>query len=337
MTRDFFYLFAFVKGKIPENKLYENSKIIDDVIVDEDNLADSTIIFEFKDFDKMCDHMDISDEQMHDLGAYPNFYYYNSDDESYYYDFKEGYFQFYYYFNDENKKIFDEIYKKLTGLEFDTRNDDKEFANLLYKTFERDTLDIINEFTSFINSAKLDRMKQEIDDDLKKISEEGIVEIDLQDYTIKISAGYLLDVFINNSLIGSSYKAALNKIFYNKFNFSPFYALDYSTEFFDFEAFNRYTNTELNNILEKIEENPDLEDKIKKRDQIFSKFELYVNTKMPSNPKYEVNIMEYKILEDKITFYIKGEKGQKEITTSSENFLNLMYNPTLFELEQIYK
>lgn len=341
MTRDFFYLFAFIKGQKPESIVYENSKIIDDVIVyDENNLADSIIVFEFQSFDTMAKYMDISDEQFYDLRGYPYYHYHDNDDESYYYDFKEGYITFYYYFNDENKKIFKEIYKKLTGLDFNDEiynDDNKEFTDLLYTAFESLTLDIINDFTYSMNKAKRAQMTEQINEDLEELLKKGI-EVDLESQTIKIKAGDLLNAFIENSLIGSSYGEALKIIFRDSFTFSPFYEQYLENDkFFDFEAFNRGASSDLESILEGIEENPNLEEKIKNRDEILSKFKMYVNTKMPSNPKYEVKIMEYKVLDDKITFYISGEKGSKQITTSPENFLNLMYNPTLFELEQIYK
>jgi hypothetical protein len=336
--KQFAILYKYVLGKATDEELAFSSKLIDDVSSTSKGTKETVVEFKFKSIDDMCKIFDLYDETCQSLHDYRSGYYYDDYDDTYVYDFKEGYISFYYYLNEENKKLFAEISKKILGVKtFDINNvEGSEFTKILLDLYEDDINSINYDLGHYMSRAKREEAREDMKESINDLQEKFGIDLDIDYLILTITTIDLLNGLVETNSIESGYKGFFKKVF-NNLEVNPYYEYDGSSSF-DYPSFNKEAEHYLEKILDKINEDTQLNDKINKRNKIISLFGSIGETiPLPSNKKYQIKFIDYDINED--LFLVKitiPEKKQKLIKINYENLLNLFYNPTLFELDDIY-
>jgi hypothetical protein len=114
--------------------------------------------------------------------------------------------------------------------------------------------------------------------------------------------------------------------------------IDYQN--FDKEMFNSYTSGKLDDILEKLSDMADSEgfsvkDFIGMTDRITKKFEIGKYYNLPKDPKKDVRFKIEGFEFPKVIITLQKNLRQKTLSLTEDNFYNLLYQPTLFNLEEI--
>jgi hypothetical protein len=111
-------------------------------------------------------------------------------------------------------------------------------------------------------------------------------------------------------------------------------------EKFDKKSFNSYTSNMLDKILEKIENSEGgvtIQDYTEMIERITKKFKQDKYYDLPKDPKKETRfkIEGFLYPEMKIVVTLSKEFKQRKVKLSEDNFYNLLYQPTLFNLDEI--
>jgi uncharacterized FlgJ-related protein len=113
-------------------------------------------------------------------------------------------------------------------------------------------------------------------------------------------------------------------------------------EEFDRSSFNSYVSGKLDDILEKIEDGADssgvsLTDFTEMTDRITKKFKQDTYYVLPKDAKKETRfkIEGFEFPNLKVVVNLQKGLKQKKVKLSEDNFYNLLYQPTLFNLDEI--
>jgi hypothetical protein len=111
------------------------------------------------------------------------------------------------------------------------------------------------------------------------------------------------------------------------------------SEYFDETSFNNYTGRKLDEIIEKIEDGADddfnARDYVDMVDRISKKIEIGRWYDLPKNKKVRFKIENFEMNPNKIVVKLSKDLKQRTLKLSEENFYYLLYQPTLFNLEEI--
>ena len=108
---------------------------------------------------------------------------------------------------------------------------------------------------------------------------------------------------------------------------------------FDSVSFNNYVERQLDDILEKIEEGYDgdfnIQDFVNMVDRVSKKFEVGRWHNLPKKKDVRFYIENFEMNPNKVIVKLSKALQQRELKLSEENFYHLLYQPTLFNLEEI--
>ena len=163
------------------------------------------------------------------------------------------------------------------------------------------------------------------------------------DSIVSIEAKKLFDFYLKKGLPHFPVTALLKKYFddvsYNLGGWSD-YIWEYSDpNLFDTEGLNRSISSDLDGILEKLEDNSEQTKKFKEMvDRITKKYPLGNIFRLPKdrNKKYEFIVKGFDLKEMKIIISLIWGLKTKTLKLTEENFNHLLYQPELFNFEDVH-
>lgn len=335
----------YIKGKINKYELEDSDELISEVIEDRTNRGQSVIVVDFDDENDFLKTIGLSEE---DSWFYKVINSYYSDYEfmdwySVKEDFESGY-GVWYAFDDENiellKKISRLIYPK--RFDIDDSNFKEEFSKKLLTNFRSEIEDILSDYQNEKNSEMTNVAKnntqKEVNEylerfDLKlygdgfKTTVANLIMLYLRENNIHLSLGELLKELLDNDKYG------LGGWHDNSYEFQ-------NDEYFDKSSFNSYASRQLDKILEGLEdsdEGANIQEYTQMTDRITNKFKedkyYYLPKDLKKETRFKIDGFEYP--EMKVIVILQKGLKQTKIKVSEENFYNLLYQPSLFDLEEI--
>lgn len=254
-------LVGYVEGKVSAEKLLGADDLINKVRGQRaDNKESSLLILKFSNDDEYYDVCSLDDD---DLGFVKRIFnpYHSMELHDPYSDFDNWYDGHIrdHFFNDENKKKFDEIISLLDPtIKKENGYYDNSTYQLVDESFERNVRGIINEFSNLYDEALIDGNKDYIIDDLGDLFfDYGIHKINVF-YKYFTTIGNLISLYDKFDSTKRKNIYELLQTITSNLDMSQSY-WDYIYEvnigkYFDYEGFNRNVERELDEILEKIEE-----------------------------------------------------------------------------------
>jgi hypothetical protein len=295
----------------------------------------SKITFRFDDEDYIK-LFDPSDDDMWYYNAITSYYDSYEWDDGYQTteDFAEGYF--FSYFNDENLKKIKEILSIIEPSSVPLETDEQKLnaGKKLLDMFENEIDNIISDYTSEQNQCKTKGFNKMIKNDFCNAFENyGIFTRHcLTEYYT--SAGILLDLYDTIDDKSLTIEELLFRIG-SEMNLTGWsdYIYEVDCEDFDQESFDSYTSTNLDRVMEKLEDESQYED-------IHSYADIYKRL----DAKFKVN-NRYKTKSGREFFYrginpknnriliqvFKKEGGLEDRSYTEEEFNNFLVSPELFE------
>lgn len=260
-------------------------------------------------------------------------------------DFENGYF-FQYYLDEDNikqlEKIAEYVYPKE---EFDLS--DVGYMSRLGQTLEvlfpKEIDSLVDDVTSEKNEALGASLKDKINNELDSFFKNYRIDVTSKWNRFRIKAKDLLKMYY---IVGSDEFSPL-KVFKKYFDGSDWGLGGWSDDvynyeddsYMDWDSLHRDFSREFDRILEKIEED---DGKFKKlleiRNRIFSKHSQNVWYNLPKSPKYLFIVRGVNPETFKVIVGLKESKGRsaiKKIELSEENYYHLLYQPSLFNFEEL--
>ena len=341
----FMALRDYVKGKISKWDLESADKNIDSVREDKSNLGQSVIRIEFENDDKFWNAVGLHEDDVWFLKAI-NSYYSDYEFIDWYAvkeDFENGYTIFH-ELDEDNveklKQISRFIYPKRFNLE------DEEFksgfANKLLSSFKNEVEDILQDYQSEKNSEMLQTAQKGIDKELNNyFNDFGFKYV--SDTELTTTVANLIMWYVRESLVHVPISKLLPKIFSSsKTSLGGWSENSYEyqdSENFDSASFNSFTGRKLDQILEKIEDGYDGEVNIQGYldmiDRVSKKFQVGRWHVLPKKKDVRFIIENFEMNPDRVVVKLSKEMKQRILKLSEENFYHLLYQPTLFNLEEI--
>lgn len=336
----------YAKGKIDAHQLIDADKLFDSIKEDYRNPAESIIRIDFKHKEDLLRTLGLSDDDIYFYLSVTNPYESYDFIDSYYAqeEFKDGY-GVYNYLDEENINTLSQISRAILPKKVDFADTEylQELSSVLLQNFKQETEDIIYDYADEKNG----QMNREA---------YKVVEKELQDYIdslgfevtnsgLRISVGELINLYLMNNAIHVPLKKLLENLFesdkqYFGWNDDIYeYANDND---FDSVSFNKYAGRILNNILDRIvdageEEGVDINDFLAMTARIEKKFktgEWYILPKdTTKQTRFKVEGFEFPNM--KISVSLQKGLKQKTVLLSEQNFYNLLYQPSLFSLDEI--
>lgn len=343
----FIALRDFVKGKISAYDLELSDKLISDVRENRQNRGQSEIRAEFNNDEDFLKAVGLTDDDAwfyrvinSPYSDYEFFDWYSAKE-----DFENGW-GLYHILDDENKEKLTKISKILLPIKVDL--DDEKFRNKLSEklltNFKNETEDIISDYQTERNYEMAKSARDVVNKDFSEYMDRLGFEESSDGF--RTTVANLIMLYLRENKIHLSLKELLKTLVDNHSNSVPGGWQDdiysYSNdEDFDKESFNNYTSKKLDDILEKLEDTEDVEgvsiqEYMEMTDRVTKKFEqdkYYNLPKDPKNTRFKVEGFEYPNMKVVVTLQ-KGMK-QRKVKLSEDNFYNLLYQPTLFNLEEV--
>lgn len=342
----FIALRNYVKGKIDKYELEDSDDMITSIRENAQTKGQSMVFIEFDDETSFLESLGISND---DVWFYRVV---NSGYETYEFidwysakeDFENGW-GLYYMLDDENKETLSKIAKIILPMKVDW--DSEQFRNQLSEKllthFRNETEDIISDYRSERNiemsNTASEKMNKEINDYLSDFG------LEVYRDGFKTTVGNLIMLYMKEGDIHLSLEDLFKKIFKetdilggwqeNQFEFQ-------NDENFDNVGFNSQVSRNLDSILEKLEDTESVEgvsikDYLEMTNRITNKFEQGKYYTLPKDPKKETRfrVDGFEFPNMKVVVSLSKGLKRKTIKISEENFFNLLYQPTLFNLEEI--
>lgn len=258
-------------------------------------------------------------------------------------DFRNGYIIFG-ELNEDNieklKRISRYIFPKKFNLEDDEFRSD--FAEKLLTSFTRQTQDILDDYQSEKNREMMQSAQEGINKELiNYFNEFGFTFVSDDEFTTTV--GNLIMWYIRENLLHVPIEKLLPKIFAtNKSQLGGWQENTYEyqdSEKFNSNSFNDYVERKLNEILEKIEDGADddfnVKDYLDMVDRISEKFEVGRWHNLPKKKDVRFYVENFEMNPNKVVVKLSKAFKQRKLNLTEENFYHLLYQPTLFNLEEI--
>ena len=261
-------------------------------------------------------------------------------------DYLNGY-GIWYYLNEENTELLEKISKILFPGKFDL-DDDKfkeELGEKLYEFFQREIDDILYDYQSERNSEMLYSARNVVERDMKAAMEEMGFEL-IPYEGIRATVADLISLYMQYNVPHVSLKKLIKTIFEEKnksfSSLGGWYenTYEYSDDAnFDRDSFDRSVNRNLESIYEKLTEEYDTPEGkafLKMIENINKKFKINSWNDLPKNKKFKFRIDGFNKENYKIIVSLRKPLGEiKRINVTEDNLNRLLYQPELFDLEDI--
>lgn len=336
----------YVKGKIDAHQLIDADKLFDSIKENYRYPAESIIRIDFRNKEDLLKTLGLADDDIY-------FYFdvtspYNSyefiDHYSAIEEFSDGY-GFYNYLDEENMITLSQIARAILPKKFDITDTDylKDLSAVLLQNFKRETEDIIDDYAAEKNYQMNREAYKVVEKELKDYTDS--LGFEVTDTGLRISVGQLIHLYLMENAIHIPLNKLLEKVFesdkqYFGWNDDIYeYANDAD---FDSVGFNKYAGRILDNILDRIvdageELGVDISDFTSMTARIEKKFktgEWYILPKdTTKQTRFKVEGFEFPNM--KISVSLQKGLKQKTVSLSEQNFYNLLYQPSLFSLDEI--
>lgn len=337
---------SYAKRKITKDELLSSDDLFSYMREDRSTPGQSVISVEFKNQQEFLEALGLSEDDVwfyqvinSPYNDYEFIDHYSSTE-----DFMEGY-SFYYTLNDENKELLSEISKALLPMKVDFSDDEytKELSRVLMDNFGKKIKYVIEDYVYEKNHA----FQRSLSTAMNKEMNEYFDELGIDAYRdgFRITVADLIALYINEGDLHISLKELLERIFGRKQ--APggwqedYYAYE-NPDDFDSESFNNTANKIFTEIYETIQEDGE-EEGISFKDftdmtsRILKKFRQEEFYFLPKDSKKETRfkIEGFKFPDMKIIVTLSKGLKKKTLSLGEQNFYNLLYQPSLFSLDEI--
>jgi len=336
----------YAKGKIDSHQLMDADKLFDSIKEDYRNPAESIIRIDFNNKEDLLKTLGLADEDIY-------FYFdvtspYNSyefiDSYSAQEEFGDGY-GFYNYLDEENMITLSQIARAILPkkVDFGDAESLKELSAVLLQNFKREIENIIDEYASEKNYQMNREAYKVVEKELKDYTDS--LGFEVTDTGLRISVGQLIHLYLMENAIHIPLKKLLEKVFESDKQYFGWsddiyeYANDND---FDSVRFNKYAGQILDNIIDRIvdageEEGVDINDFLAMTARIEKKFETGKYYFLPKDKTKETRfkVEGFEFPNMKISVGLQKGLTEKTVSLSEQNFYNLLYQPSLFSLDEI--
>ena len=340
----FMALKDYVKGKIQKWELEDSDSEIYHVREDKSNRGQSVIKLGFND-KKFWEKVGLHEDDVWFMKMINSYYsdYEFMDSYSVMDDFKHGYIIFY-ELNEDNIEKLKQISRYIFPKKFDLENEDfrADFAEKLLSSFKSQTQDIIDDYHTEKNremtEVAQERIKKELND---YFNEFGFTYIADDEFTTTVAN--LIMWYIRENAVHEPITDLLPKIFSSsKMSIGGWQENSYEfqdSEKFDSVSFNNYVERKLDEIIERIEDGADsdfdVKDYVAMVDRISKKIEVGKWHNLPKKKDVRFYIENFEMNPNKVVVKLSRALKQRELKLTEDNFYHLLYQPTLFNLEEI--
>jgi hypothetical protein len=335
---------GYVKGNISRYELEDSDPDIYHVREDRSNLGQSVIKLGFND-DKFWKNVGLHEDDVWFMKMINSHYsdYEFMDSYSVKEDFTNGYTIFY-ELNEDNIEKLKRISRYIFPKKFDLENEEfrSEFAQKLLTSFKRETEDILDDYQSEKNREMSHVAQKSIQKELDDyFNEFGFTYIPDDEFTTTVAN--LMMWYIRENAVHEPITKLLPKIFSSsRVSIGGWQENSYEyqdSKEFDSVSFNNYVERKLDEIIEKIEEGYDgdfkIQDYLDMVERVSKKFEVGKWYNLPKKKDVRFYIENFEMNPDKIIVKLSKALQQRSLKLSEENFYHLLYQPTLFNLEEI--
>jgi len=335
---------GYVKGNISRYELEDSDPDIYHVREDRSNLGQSVIKLGFND-DKFWKNVGLHEDDVWFMKMINSHYsdYEFMDSYSVKEDFSNGYTIFY-ELNEDNIEKLKRISRYIFPKKFDLENEEfrSKFAEKLLSSFKRETQDILDDYQSEKNREMSHVAQKSIQKELNDyFNEFGFTYIPDDEFTTTVAN--LIMWYIRENAVHEPIEKLLPKIFSSsKISVGGWQENSYEyqdSEEFDSVSFNNYVERKLDEIIERIEDGADsdfdVKDYVAMVDRISKKIEVGKWHNLPKKKDVRFYIENFEMNPNKVVVKLSKALQQRELKLSEENFYHLLYQPTLFNLEEI--
>ncbi len=307
-------------------------------IIPGDPLGQSKIVFDFGDDDNFLKFLDLTDDDIWFFNVINSHYsdYEFMDSYTVDEDWKEGYIV-YGDLNDENKEKLKKISEViLPSKEFNLNSDEyrQELSSVLSDLFERETDNILSDYFVEKNREMTITARESMNNELDKALESIGFAFKRNHDEIYTTAANLLMWTARYGITKIDAMSLIQKLLEdhggNIGNWveDQYEYQDYDN--FDSESFNNYVERQLDSILEKLEEDENLDEFIEFRKKILSKYKLKVWYELPKDKKKSFKIKDFDRDDMTVSVEMRTPGGFETKKYSEEQFYNLLHQPELF-------
>jgi hypothetical protein len=334
----------YVKGKIDKGELEDSDSEIYHVREDKSNRGQSVIKLGFND-KKFWEKVGLHEDDVWFMKMINSYYsdYEFMDSYSVKEDFTNGYTIFY-ELNEDNIEKLKRISRYIFPKKFDLENEEfrSKFAEKLLSSFKRETQDILDDYQSEKNREMSHVAQKSIQKELNDyFNEFGFTYIPDDEFTTTVAN--LMMWYIRENAIHEPITDLLPKIFSSsKMSIGGWQENSYEyqdSKEFDSVSFNNYVERKLDEIIERIEDGADsdfdVKDYVGMVDRISKKIEVGKWHNLPKKKDVRFYIENFEMNPNKIVVKLSRALKQRELKLTEENFYHLLYQPTLFNLEEI--
>jgi hypothetical protein len=334
----------YSRGKIQKWELVDSDPDIYHVGEDRSNRGQSTIKLGFND-DKFWGRVGLNDDDVWFMNAINSPYsdYEFIDSYSIKEDFRNGY-SIFHELNEDNIEKLQRISRYIFPKKFDLENDEFKsgLSEKLLSSFKNETQDILDDYQSEKNREMTQVAQESIEKELTNyFNDFGFTYVAGDEFTTTVAN--LMMWYIKENMVHVPIAELLPKIFQtNKIDVGGW--LDNSYEYqdsekFDSDSFNNYVGRKLDDIIEKIEDGYDddanIQEYIDMVDRLSKKFQLNKWFNLPKKREVRFAIENFEMNPNKVVVRLQKDLKQRTLKLSEENFYHLLYQPTLFNLEEI--
>jgi hypothetical protein len=334
----------YVKGKIDKGELEDSDSEIYHVREDKSNRGQSVIKLGFND-KKFWEKVGLHEDDVWFMKMINSYYsdYEFMDSYSVKEDFTNGYTIFY-ELNEDNIEKLKRISRYIFPKKFDLENEEfrSKFAEKLLSSFKRETQDILDDYQSEKNREMSHVAQKSIQKELNDyFNEFGFTYIPDDEFTTTVAN--LMMWYIRENAIHEPITDLLPKIFSSsKMSIGGWQENSYEyqdSKEFDSVSFNNYVERKLDEIIERIEDGADsdfdVKDYVGMVDRISEKIEVGKWHNLPKKKDVRFYIENFEMNPNKVVVKLSRALKQRELKLTEENFYHLLYQPTLFNLEEI--
>ena len=340
----FMALKDYSRGKIQKWELVDSDPDIYHVGEDRSNRGQSTIKLGFND-DKFWGRVGLNDDDVWFMNAINSPYsdYEFIDSYSIKEDFRNGY-SIFHELNEDNIEKLKQISRYIFPKKFDLENDEFKsgLSEKLLSSFKNETQDILDDYQSEKNREMTQVAQESIEKELTNyFNDFGFTYVAGDEFTTTVAN--LVMWYIKENMVHVPIAELLPKIFQtNKIDVGGWQENSYEyqdAEKFDSDSFNNYVGRKLDDIIEKIEDgyddNANIQEYIDMVDRLSRKFQLNKWFNLPKKREVRFAIENFEMNPNKVVVRLQKDLKQRTLKLSEENFYHLLYQPTLFNLEEI--
>lgn len=340
----FMALKDYFKGKIQKWELEDSDPDIYHVREDRTNRGQSIVKLGFND-DKFWERVGLHEDDVWFMKVVNSHYsdYDFIDSYSIKEDFENGYIIFQ-ELNEDNIEKLKQISRYIFPMKFDLEDDEFKsgLSKKLLSSFKRETQDILDDYQSEKNREMTQVAQESIEKELTNyFNDFGFTYVADDEFTTTVAN--LVMWYIRENSLQLSIDELLPKIFSTNSNSIGGWqenSYEYQdSQKFDSVSFNNYVERQLDDILEKIEEGYDgdfnIQDYVNMVDRVSKKFEVGRWHNLPKKKDVRFYIENFEMNPNKVVVRLQKDLKQRTLKLSEENFYHLLYQPTLFNLEEI--